>query len=53
VLQAESKADLTAYLRRLEDYYKEGDRELPKIDPGFDDSLRAEFVRLGLEDMIH
>jgi hypothetical protein len=53
ILQADSEADLTAYLRRLEEFYKEGDRKLPKIDPGFNDSLRAEFVRLGLEDMMH
>lgn len=53
VLQAETGADLTSYLRRLEALYKESDRELPKIDPGFNDSLRDEFVRLGLEDMIH
>lgn len=47
---AETDEEFTRAIRNLEEYYGDG---FKGIDPGFDDALREEFVKLHLYDLIH
>jgi len=50
VQTAETDEQFVRALEKLEHYYQEG---FKGIDPGFSDELRAKFIDIGLEGLIH
>ncbi len=53
LVRCDGDAEFIAYVRETFAFYEERDGKRPGIDPGFNEALRVEFVRLGLSDLLH
>lgn len=53
LIRCADDAEFTTYCRETFAWYADRDGQRPGIDPGFGKTLRTEFERLGLADLLH
>ena len=53
LVECDTDEEFVARLRETFEWYATNDGRRPGIDPGFDESMKAAFERLGLGDLLH